>query len=150
MSAIPALKAKLRAVAAELWPAAQTTMGPPPADSPQDLAVIEAARAEITRPTAGGAKRSREEAAEIDLVVSCYRPGDDEEQQLAASAAAWAMVDQLEDWLRIRGTETLGGLCRDAWVSEYSDRDYRLTDDQGYVIGRACDVTVTVTANTRI
>ena len=60
------------------------------------------------------------------------------------------MVDQLEDWLRIRGNETLGGLCRDALVSEYSDRDYRLTDDQGYVIGRACDVTVTVTANTRI
>lgn len=150
MSAIPALKAALTAVARDLWPAAKTTLGPPSVDAPQDLAVVEAARATITKPTAGGARRSREESAEIDIIVSCYRPGDDDRAQMAASAAAWAMVDQLEDYLRVRGQETLGGICRDAWVSEYTDRDYRLLDEQGYATGRACDVTITITANTRI
>ncbi len=154
-SAIPALKAALRDVARDLWPDAQTYRAVPPIDKPRDLAVIGDARATITRPTTGGASRSREESAEVELIVSCYRPVgldrlDDDGVQLVASMAAWAMLDQLHNWLRIRGNETLGGVCRDAWVSETEDHDYPLLTDDGLLAGRCTDITITITAATRI
>lgn len=153
-SAVPALKAALREVAVQLWPNAKTYRAVPQLDKPADLAVIGDARTTISRPTTGGAKRSREESAEVDLIVSCYRPlsldgMDDDGVQLVASMAAWAMVDKLHDYLRKRGNETLGGVCRDAWVSDTKDSDYALTDD-GLVAGRCCDITITITAATRI
>lgn len=150
MSAIPAIKAALEVVMRDLWPAAHTTYGPPTNTLADEVAVIESADAVITRPTAGGARRSREEEVEVVVVVSCYRIGDDHEVQGEASAAAWEMVRLLEEWLRTRGNETLNGVCRDAWISKYSERPYRLADPDSYSVGRACDVTVTVTANTRI
>ena len=106
----------------------------------------------ITKPTAGGSRRSREESAEVEMVVSCYRPGDTDDAQQEAAAAAWAMADTLHDHLRVRGNETLGGICREAWISEWSDDDggYRLTDAGGLITGRATDITITITADTRI
>lgn len=150
MSAVPALKSALATVARTLWPDAQTYRATPQIDRPRDLAVIGDAKTTITRPTSGGAIRSREEAAEVEIIVSSYRPGDSDASQQAASEAAWAMVDQLHDWLRIRGNETLGGICRDAWMSAADDTDYPLTDESGLTVGRCCDITMTITANTRI
>jgi hypothetical protein len=98
----------------------------------------------------GGSQRSREEEAKITCILSCYRAGDNESAQLAANQDCWAMEGLLEVYLRTRGNETLGGVCREAWVSGYEAKDYRLENDDGQVPGRACDITVTVTAVTRL
>lgn len=153
-SAVPALKAALRTVCRELWPTAHVYRAVPQLDQPTDLAVIGDARTTITRPTSGGGKRSREESAEVEVVISTYRPidygnVDDDGVQLVASTDAWEMADQLHDYLRTRGNETLGGICRDAWISETSDRDYPLMAE-GLLAGRCTDITITITAATRI
>lgn len=151
MSAIPQMQRALRtAFQGTLFPTASTTLGAPAISSNVDIAVVGDGTAELSKPTVGGSQRSREEEAKITCILSCYRSGDTEAAQLAANEAAWAMEKLLEEHLRTRGNETLGGVCREAWVSGYEARDYRLSDDNGYVPGRACDLTVTVTAVTRL
>lgn len=116
------------------------------------VAVGTEVRTPITRPTMG-AGRSREQAAEIDVVLSVYAPGD-ESAQATANAAAFDLQSALETYLRTGDNHTLGGACRDAWVS-----GARLTPLVAYDAltegsepapsGRIAEATVTVTAHVR-
>jgi hypothetical protein len=99
-----------------------------------------------TRPTMGTG-RSRETAAEIDVVVSVYVGGGDEVQQTATDKCV-DLCDLIEAYSRTAGNETLGGACRDSWVSNISGPTPSAAFDptSGAVMGRIAEATVTYTA----
>lgn len=150
MSAVPAVQRALREVCADLWPSADASLGAPNAASALDLAVVGKGKSEISTPTAGGAKRSLEETVSVTVVLSSYRATDTEEAQDEANQSAWDSYTLLCEYFRTNPNNTLGGVCRDAMVTEGESDDYRYEDDAGNVTGRATDITVTVTAQVRL
>lgn len=150
-SAVPALKRALRDVLRQLFPDARVSYGPP--QSLADvMAAVTTASVRHERPTAGGPTRSREEIADIEVVLSCFTAGDGEswdDAQQEATEAAYDMLDVLEDHFRDRTAATLGGACRDAIVSSHELAEYK-TDADGYASGRIGEITATITCRTRI
>lgn len=114
------------------------------------VAVATAIRQQIIRPTMGS-NRSRESMVEVDVVISIYVPGD-ETVQATANSRALSMQGQLETYLRTAPNETLGGACRDSYVSGASlqpDIAFQALDDPNVApapTGRIAENTVTVTA----
>lgn len=150
-SAVPALKVKLRDLLRGLFPDARVSYGPPQSLADQ-MASVAGASVRHERPTAGGATRSREEVADIQVILSIAVPGDGEswdDAQQAATEGAYAMLDVLEDHFRDRTAATLGGACRDAIVSSHELVEYK-TDADGYAAGRIGEITATITCRTRI
>ena len=151
-SAVPALKVALRDLLRVLFPDARVSYGPP--QSLDDvMAAVTSASVRHERPTAGGPTRSREEIADIEVVLSVAVAGDGEswdDAQQAATEAAYAMLDVLESHFRDRTAATLGGACRDALVRTHKLAEYTATDPDGYVTGRVGEITATVTCRTRI
>lgn len=148
-SSIPGAKRALVALLVDLFPGALTSYGEPGMDMPDDIAAVMGSKSTVDRPTAGGASRSREEQVEHEIILSAYVAGDDVQQ--AATERAFEMLDALQDYLRTRGNETLGGVVRDSWVSAYEElpeKVFHPTD--GWVTGRAGSITVTVTTQARI
>ena len=150
-SAVPALKVKLRDLLRGLFPDARVSYGPPQSLADQ-MASVAGASVRHERPTAGGATRSREEIADIQVILSIAVPGDGEswdDAQQAATEGAYAMLDVLEDHFRDRTAATLGGACRDAIVSSHELAEYK-TDADGYAAGRIGEIIATITCRTRI
>lgn len=130
------------------------TLGQPGQYQPNAIVAIGMdMRLPITRPTMGTG-RSREQTAEIDVVVSVYVPGG-EEGQATAIAAALALQAQLETYLRTSPNESLSGACRDSWVSAAQLANsvaYQQFDDPSSTpvpTGRITEITLTVTAAIR-
>lgn len=71
MSALPAVKDALMTVAATLWPApAAVYYGPTGANLPELVINVGNARTtDITRPTMGGSRASRDETLEVDVLI---------------------------------------------------------------------------------
>jgi len=151
-SALPAVKDALMTVAATLWPTpAAVYYGPTGANLPELVINIGNARTtDITRPTMGGSRASRDETFEVDVLISVYEPGDWTVQR-TATVKAFAAMAQLDDYLRTWGTnQTLGGVCREAWVSGWDLAESISDSSNGEVLGRVSDLTTTVTVSTRI
>lgn len=150
-SAVPALKSALLGVLRTLFPEARVSYGPPQSLADQ-MASVAGASVRHERPTAGGSTRSREEIAEIQVILSVAVAGDGEswdDAQQRATEDAYAMLDVLEDHFRDRTATTLGGACRDAIVSSHELAEYK-TDADGYAAGRIGEITATITCRTRI
>lgn len=105
----------------------------------------------VTRPTLGP-NRSRELACEVSVMISVYTPGGTEVYQTSLDATA-TMIRQLEQYFRTAGNETLGGGCRDSWVSAIGGPTGTVVYDPQSVeagapaaMGRVVEATVTVTA----
>lgn len=117
------------------------------------VAVGWAVRAPIARPTMGPS-RSRNTAAEIDVVVSVYVPGGEEAAPVAV-AQAFDLQALLEAYFRVQGNETLGGGCRDSYVSNAQLAQsiaYQANDDpeiQPVPTGRIATNTLTVAVEIR-
>lgn len=131
---------------------ALVTFGQPGDYLPDLIVAVMECRTPILRPTQGTG-RSREKAAEIDIVFSVFAAGGPEVAQ-AANAAAWEAADQLETWLRADPNQRLGGACRDAWVSNCvatPDIAWDRVDGIAAPIpaGRVVAVTATVRADIR-
>lgn len=141
---VVAVKAALAVVLGQLYPDADTSYGEPGTVQTAQVVFIGDAHVSIDRPTMGGAKRSREHSIDLDVVLSAYVFDTD---QQAATEAALGLLAQLDDYLRTRGNETLGGACRDAWVSSYDLAEN--PDDDATGGGRRADVTATITASVR-
>lgn len=109
-----------------------------------------------TRPTAGPG-RSRDLMVEIDVLFSQFAAGGDEVQKTVVDLAH-AAADQLEAYFRVGGNEKLSGNCYDAFVSTASVRPYVVWSEEklgdgstiSVAVGRACDITDTVTVRVRI
>lgn len=126
------------------------TYGPPGVNQPNNIvAVGMATRQPITRPTMG-TNRSRDTHADIDIVISAYAPGDESVQQ-AACESCDDMAAQIEAYFRVQGNETLGGGCRDAWVSNIDGPTPAVAvhPESNAITGRVAQSTVTVTAAIR-
>lgn len=158
MSAVPALRLALVELLRRLYPLATITYGPP-MQLADRMAYINAARIPTnTQPTvSGGLRRSRDETAEIDVVLSCFLPGDPgsiDDAQRQVCEAAYGMYDELEAYFRDRDAEPLTPTSRDAIVDHADDQVYPATDTEEdgaeTVIGWICDVTATVTTTTRL
>lgn len=153
MSSIPAVRLALVNALADLFPDAQATYGVPGVFQADEVAAVTRARADVSRPTLGGSVRSREEAAEVSIIFSAYRPGD-ESVQPEADEAANAMLTTFESWLRTGDNIKLGGACREAWVSGIEDWTLYPLANPGpspqSVAGYVAEITVTVSTATRI
>lgn len=150
-SSAPRVKAAVVELSGTLWPDAATYYGPPGIDMPRQVVSVGNAKAtDITRPTNGGARASRNEVFTLDVILSVYVPGDHTQQQ-EATEEAFSMMATLDDYLRVWGNQKLGGICRDSWVSGWELNEAKATDPNSQtVIGRFADLAVTLTVDTRI
>lgn len=126
------------------------TYGPPGSYQPEAIvAVAMAVREPITQPTAS-TNRSREKAAEIDVIISVEVHGGDAVAQIAAEKA-YDLSELLESYFRTGPNETLGGACRNSFVSRIDFPNLSVTydPDSGNAVGRNADLTVTVVAQIR-
>ena len=110
-------------------------------------------RMPISRPTMGP-NRSREQDAEIDVVMSAWVAGD-EDSQATATTNALGLMSQLETYLRTSPNEKLGGACVDSWVANCAmvqHATYQAQEDPAMPLiptGRTTDLTVTVSTRIR-
>lgn len=101
----------------------------------------------IERPTLGGTSRSRDDNLETEVRVSVYEDGDESVQQVVTEAA-WSVADLIAEYLRTRPQETLGQVCREAWVSDAESVEAALREGE-IVSGRSCEVRLIVSSRTR-
>lgn len=146
-----AIKSALVAVLSTLYapetPAVQVTYGMPGTWQGSDIVAVTDIDTEISRPTMGTA-RSREEESSVTVVVSVFRSGTDADLQQNATERAYALADLLQQRFRTAPNETLGGACREAWVSNMSLQE---ADDPEIIAkGRSATVIATVMCRARI
>lgn len=120
------------------------TFGPPGQYQPSGIVAIMDTRTQITRPTLGQG-RSREMAAELEITISVYTPGDESTQQVSTDCAL-GLLTVLETNLRLAPNERLGGVCRDAWLSSANPAGSVATDPEtGSPAGRVTTVDAVIT-----
>lgn len=121
------------------------TFGPPGQYQPSAIVAVMDTKAKIERPTLGP-NRSREITAEVDLIFSVYTPGDESTQQVSLDCVL-SLLTVLEQNLRASPNERLGGVCRDAWISQANPSGTVATDPQtGSPAGRVATVDAVLTA----
>ena len=152
-SAIPAQRLALVDLLRGLYPDGAVTYGPPVDLSAQMAYINRATIAENGQPTTSGAAvRSRRETSEIEVVLSCYVPGnpgplDDAQQSVCESA--YAMYDALEDHFRGRDNAPLTPGSFPSVVTRGEDQIYP-AERGGVILGWICDVTATVTTTANV
>lgn len=140
----PAVKAALADVARDLFTDAVVCYGDPGSYVPNTVFSIGDQRFTLTRPV-HGTRRSREEEVETEITVTSFFAGGEEAQQLATDEA-YGLLFQLDEYFRTAPNETLGGVCRDAWVSEGALVEAKVKAKSGSGIsGRLSAVSATVT-----
>lgn len=125
-------------------------LGPVGTYAPSALVVIATdTQQPVARPTAGTG-RSREKEATFQVVINVWTGGTETEQQAAVEKVD-DLSELLEAYFRVQGQETLGGGCREAWVSNIVGPTPDLTVDpaSGAVTGRQAESVITVTARIR-
>jgi hypothetical protein len=126
------------------------SFGDPGAYQPDVIVAVMGGKIPVARPTMG-TNRSREKTCDVEVMISVYIPGDNQQSQVAAWTAAQAMSDQLEAYFRTAGNETLSGACREAYVSDTVVDLSNIRDaDSGNQSGSIAEITATVTAYVRI
>ena len=146
-SSAPTVKAALVALMRSLY--AEPTLvcwGPPTSYQPADIVsvggqVIEfgAAPMATTRP--------REEIVQTAVTFSSFTASE----QQAATVRAFELYDVLADHFKTGPNETLGGACREAFVSGLEVEEFVTSAAVGSgVMGRTTAITATVTTRTRI
>lgn len=146
----PAVKAALVTLFGTLYPDALASYGVPGAFQPDEIAAVMDQRFEVSRPTMGTG-RSREEAVETVVVFSVFVSGDESSQRVATERA-YAMCLALDEHFRTGPQETLGGSCREAWVTSGELAESVVTPPPGGgsgVTGRVAELSVTVTSRHR-
>ena len=145
------VKAALITTLTTLFPSPTlVSYGAPGAYQPDEIVAVGEQRFEVTRPTMG-TNRSREEAVETDVTFSVFSSGGDTAQQVATERV-YAMALALDEHFRTKPNETLGGACRDAWVTGGDLREAKATPSPAAgsgVSGRVSELTVTVTTVAR-
>lgn len=126
-------------------PEVQVSLGYPWPQTAADIVAVGACRATLAAATLGP-QRSRDETSTVEVLISVFRPGGQEQEQVA-SDRAYALLDMIEHHLRTVDP-TLGGLVRQCVVTSH-DMDSAPFDD-GTVQGRTVELLVTVTATYRV
>ena len=146
-SCVPAVKAALcGTVLPILFPAPiQVTYGVPGPFEGDDLVSVGAARVQCDDPVMSSARRV-EETVELSILLSSWRAGGPQAQQLATEAA-YAMLSTLRDHFRTAPNETIGGTCRTARVT--SHELWEDDDPEAIANGRLSQIEVVLTISAR-
>jgi len=148
-SAAPTFKLALYNACVTLFPSALVTYGHPGAASADDMvAVMNVTSDQEVGPLSP--QRRREETLTVEVIVSCWGGGTD---QQTVTERAYALLADLEDYLQDTGVTastqiTLGGAVRDARVMGHELAETADPDDMA--LGRLAEITATVTARVRI
>ena len=146
-SSAPTVKAALLALLESLYTSPTLVCwGPPSTYQPSDIVSIGnqvisfgAAPMATTRP--------REEIVETAVTVSSFAA----DSQQVATERAFELYDVLADHFKTGPNETLGGACREAFVSGFEVEEFVTSPAVGGgVMGRTTAITATVTTRTRI
>lgn len=149
-SAAPAFKNALYDALVVLFPAPKlVTYGHPGGQSADDMIGVMDMSSEQELATMG-TNRRREETITVEVVISCWRGGTD---QQTVTEAAYTILGSIEDYLQHSGTAsstqiTLGGVVREARVTSHELTETADPDD--LALGRLAEITATITAHVRI
>lgn len=151
-SAVPTVKAYLVAtVLPALFPQpVLVSYGAPGPNQPDVIIGVGNAEVQIERPVAG-TTRPREEVFTLTVVFSIFQGGGPEVQQ-TVTELAFAMLSTFGDYFKTKPNETLGGNCREAWVSSY-DLDETVAvapSNSNAITGRVAEITSVLTVKARI
>ena len=97
-------------------------------------------------PATLGTNRAREEVLTVEVVITCWRPGGPEAEEIA-SDAAYGLLEAAERYVRVTDT-TLGGVVRHCFLR--SHRSAGATDDDLLNRGRLIVVVAEFVAHVRI
>jgi hypothetical protein len=152
-SALPAVKAQLvTTTLPALFPEpVLVSYGPPGPRQPDVIIGVGNAEVQIERPTASPS-RPREEVFTLEVIFSVFSGGDETVQQ-AVTELAFTLLGTFADFFKTRPNETLGGTCREAWVSSYvleESAAFAPPEDGGGVSGRVAEITSVLTVKSRI
>jgi hypothetical protein len=93
-----------------------------------------------------GTNRSREETLTVELTISCFLGGD-EDQELPSQERAFMILGKIERYVRMTDT-TLGGVVRQCFLTSVETDGE--TPAEYSAEGRAVDVTAIFTAQNRV
>lgn len=147
VSAAPAFKDAFVTAARTIWSETdvQVSFGHPGQVQADDLVAFMGCVSE-QEPATYGTRRQREETLLLDVVVSVYRGGGSDVEQVA-SDRAYELLGQLEQYVRVTDTE-LGGVVRHCFmVGHTSDGS---TDPQVLAQGRLIEINAQFAAKARI
>ncbi len=147
-TAAHSVKAAFVDVAVNVLPAGTlVTFGHPGPQIKNYQDAVSFARVDVTQsPATLGTNRAREEILQLTVVVSCWRPGGPEVEQVA-SEAAYGLLRTLERHVRMTDT-TLGGLCRWCFLASHSSEGETRPDL--IVNGRTIEIEAVFEARVRV
>lgn len=152
-SAFPAVKralvSTLQGLYTDLTPQPLISYGDPGTYQPNQIVAVMGATTVYERPTMSTA-RPREEVMVVEVVMSVFAPGTETQQQ-TATEAAYVLHDRFADYFKTKPNETLGGACREAWVSGHDLTESQAINPQSNAItGRIAEIRAQVTVRTRV
>lgn len=100
----------------------------------------------VQEPVTIGTRRSREETLTLIVVVSIFRAGGPEQEQIA-SDRAYKLLGDLENHVRKTDT-TVGGTVRDCFLDSHESEG--ATDPDTIARGRLIEISASFTAHARI
>lgn len=120
---------------------------PAPADLKAYRDAVAVTRVDVDQDVATlSTNRSREETLRLTVVISCWRPGGADQEEVA-SDAAYGLLEVIERHVRLTDT-TVGGTVRHCFlVSHTSDGE---TDPQALASGRTIEIEAVFEAAVRI
>ncbi len=123
----------------------QVTLGVPWPQTAQDLIGVGRVESQFESATMGP-QRSRDETITVEVLISVFRPGGQEQEQIT-SERAYELLGAIERHLRVVDP-TVGGLVRSCLLSSHQ-MDSNPFDD-GTAMGRVVEVLATFTAQARV
>jgi hypothetical protein len=118
------------------------SMGSPSSLEPEDIVAFQGVKSEQNPATMGN--RGRDEALEIELQISCYSGGDDED---VPTKRAYELLGIIERYVR-KTDPSLGGVVRHCFLVGHESQGF--TDPADLAKGRTSDITARFAAAARI
>jgi hypothetical protein len=112
----------------------------------QDAIVVGEITSQQEPATVSATRRTREETLTLNIIIYGFRAGGEDAEGLA-EAAAYSMLGQLEEYVRVTAN-TLGGVVRECFLTESASGS--ATDDKVLAQGRMTVIAATFTAHARI
>jgi hypothetical protein len=118
------------------------SMGSPASLEPEDIVAFQGVTSEQNPATMGN--RGREEVLTIEVQISCYSGGDDED---VPTQRAYQLLGIIERYVR-KIDPTIGGTVRHCFLTGHESTGF--TDPADLAKGRTSDITATFAAAARI
>lgn len=118
------------------------SLGSPSSLEPEDIVAFQGVTSEQNPATMGN--RGREEVLTIEVQISCYSGGDDED---VPTRRAYEILGIIERYAR-KVDPTIGGTVRQCFLTGHESKGF--TDPTDLAKGRTSDITATFAAAARI